>query len=84
LGSIKKEKIKTCWYSFWNKTAISKPVVLHTSVHLELGDLFINQFYSEKHQTQVIQVWVLVKGNGSAYAWKQVRNWVHLRFFDSG
>jgi hypothetical protein len=52
-------------------------------VHLDLGDLFINQFYSEKHQTQVIQVWVLVKGNGSAYAWKQVQNWVCLGSFDS-
>jgi hypothetical protein len=75
-ASIKKENIKTCWFSLWNKKAISKPVVLHTSVKLEPGDLFINQFYSEKHQAQVIQVWVLVKGNGTAYTWKQVRDWV--------
>jgi hypothetical protein len=49
--------------------------VLHTDVQLELGDLFINQFHSKKHQAQVIQVWLLVKESGSnRYTWKQVRD----------
>lgn len=62
------------WFLLWNQTAISKPPVLHTDVQLELGDLFINQFHSKKHQGQVIQVWVLVNESGSnRYTWKQVR-----------
>jgi hypothetical protein len=63
------------WFLLWNQTAISKPPVLHTDVQLELGDLFINQFHSKKHQAQVIQVWLLVKESGSnRYTWKQVRD----------
>jgi hypothetical protein len=74
-AGIKNEKIKTCWFTVWNKTGISKPYALHTSVKLELGDLFINQFYSEQHQTQALQVWLLVKGsNSNNFMWKQVRD----------
>jgi hypothetical protein len=59
--------------------AISKPPALHTDVQTELGDLFMNQFYSEKHQAQVIQVWLLVKESGSnRYTWKQVRDCVYF------
>jgi len=62
-----------------NESAISKPPVLRMSVQLELGDLFINQFYSEKHKTQVLQVWLLVEKIGSnGYTWRQVRDLVPL------
>jgi hypothetical protein len=62
----------------WNKDPINKPPVLHTDVPLELGDVFINQFHSKQHQSQVIQIWVLVMGRLNNYTWKQVRNWVQL------
>ena len=62
-----------------NESAISKPPVLRMGVQLELGDLFINQFYSEKHKTQVLQVWLLVEKIGSnGYTWRQVRDLVPL------
>lgn len=78
-ASIKKEKIKTCWFMLSNESAISKPPVLRMGVQLELGDLFINQFYSEKHKTQVLQVWLLVEKIGSnGYTWRQVRDLVPL------
>jgi len=65
-----------------NESAISKPPVLRMDVQLELGDLFINQFYSEKHNAQVLQVWLLVEKNGSnGFMWKQVRALVPLYFF---
>jgi hypothetical protein len=83
-AGIKNEKFKTCWFTVWNKTSIRRPYTLHTSVQLELGDLFINQFYSEQHQTQALQVWLLVKGSDSNnLTWKQVRDWFHLVFFNS-
>lgn len=76
---MRNEKIKTCWFTVWNKTSIRKPYTLHTSVQLELGDLFINQFYSEQHQTQALQVWLLVKGGDSNNSmWRQVRDRFHL------
>jgi hypothetical protein len=75
-SAIKNEKIKTCWFTIWSKTSIRKPYTLHTSVPLELGDLFINKFYSEQHQDQALQVWLLVKESGSNdFMWKQVRDW---------
>ena len=56
--------------------------MLHTSVQLELGDLFINKFYSERHQAQALQVWLLVKGsNSNSLMWEQVRDWFRLAFF---
>jgi hypothetical protein len=57
----------------WNERAISKPPVLHTTVPLELGDLYINQFYSTHHQARVLQVWLLVTESGND-TWKQVRD----------
>ncbi|KAH9997445.1 hypothetical protein BJV74DRAFT_794939 [Russula compacta] len=69
---IKKEKIKTHWFWLWSKWAITKPPVLHISVQLELGDLSINQFYSEWHNAQVIQIWLLIIENSSKnHLWKQ-------------
>ncbi|KAH9054678.1 hypothetical protein EDB87DRAFT_1580355 [Lactarius vividus] len=56
ITGIKKEAIKTCWFMVWNEQAISRPPVLHSMVQLELGDLFINQFYSARHSAQVLQV----------------------------
>jgi hypothetical protein len=77
-AGIKKEKIKTCWFLQWNKKAIIIPPILHTSVELELGDLFINQFYARQHRSQVLQVWLLVAHGSSEnrrrYRWKQVRD----------
>ncbi|KAH9064446.1 hypothetical protein EDB87DRAFT_1574956 [Lactarius vividus] len=74
ITGIKKEAIKTCWFMVWNEQAISRPPVLHSTVQLELGDLFINQFYSARHGAQVLQVWLLVPTDGSTeYRWKQVR-----------
>jgi len=70
-AGIKKEKIKTCWFMAWNERAISKPPVLHTAVPLELGDLYINQFYSTHHHAQVLQVWLLVTDGGND-TWKQI------------
>lgn len=75
-GGIKKEKTKTYWFLQWNKAAISKPPTLHTSVQLELGDIFINQFYVRQRETQV-QVWLLVAEGSSenhSYRWKQVQD----------
>jgi len=58
----------------WNEQAISRPPVLHMTVQLELGDLFINQFYSAQHGAQVLQVWLLApKGDSTGYKWQQVR-----------
>ncbi|KAI9464150.1 hypothetical protein BJY52DRAFT_1184536 [Lactarius psammicola] len=74
ITGIKKEAIKTCWFMVWNERAISRPPVLHTTVQLELGDLFINQFYSAQHGAQVLQVWLLVpKGGTTGYKWRQVK-----------
>ena len=76
-AGIKKEKIKTCSFMVLNKKAIAKPPVLHMSVQLELGDLFINQFYSKEHSAQVLQVWLLVMESGKEkknFVWKQVRD----------
>jgi len=79
LACIKKEKIKTCWFTLWSKRAITKPPVLHTSVQLELGDLFINQFHSTEHGAHVLQVWLLVMESKSKKnpIWKQVRDSLH-------
>jgi hypothetical protein len=82
---IKNEKIKTQWFTVWNDASILKPYTLHTDVHLELGDLFINQFYSKKHKEQALQVWLLMKGNNSDsnlnnFVWKQVRDWIYITF----
>jgi hypothetical protein len=72
-AGIKNEKTKTCWFFVWNEAALSKPDILHPSVTLELGDIFINQFHSEKHKKQALQVWVLMKVDGSDdFFWKQV------------
>ena len=80
-AGIKNENVKTCWFTVWNKRSIEKPYMLHTSVHMELGDIFINKFYSEQHKAQALQVWVLVKGTGSNnFMWRQVRNWFYLIF----
>lgn len=75
-AGIKKEKVKTWWFLQWNKKAIVKPPILHMSVQLELGDLFINQFYSQQHSAQVLQIWLLVADDSSShsYRWKQVRD----------
>ncbi|KAH8976922.1 hypothetical protein EDB86DRAFT_3093780 [Lactarius hatsudake] len=74
ITGIKKEAIKTCWFMVWNEQAISRPPVLHLTVQLELGDLFINQFYSARHGAQVLQVWLLVpKDSSKEYIWQQVR-----------
>jgi hypothetical protein len=73
---IKKEKIKTWWFLQWKGKAIIRPPILHTSVQLELGDLFINQYYSRQHDAQVLQVWLLVTDDSSksqSQKWKQVR-----------
>ena len=77
---IKKEKTKTYWFTVHNKKAISRPPVLHTSVQLELGDLFINQFYSKEHSARVLQVWLIEMENGKKknnFTWKQVRDFFH-------
>jgi hypothetical protein len=59
--------------------------VLHTDVELEIGDLFINRFYSKMHKEQVIQVWLFVKERSlNKYMWKQVPDYVHLAFVGSG
>jgi hypothetical protein len=74
---IKKEEIKTRWFMVCNKKAIAKPPVLHKSVQLELGDLFLNQFHSKEHSTQVLQVWLLGTKGGKQrkeIGWKQVRD----------
>ncbi|KAF8487860.1 hypothetical protein F5888DRAFT_1639673 [Russula emetica] len=72
-AGIKNEKIKTRWFTVWNKTSIRKLYMLHTSVQLELGDLFINQFYSQQYQSQALQVWLLVKESDSNnLIWRQV------------
>ncbi len=79
LACIKKEKIKTCWFMLWSKRAITKPPILHTSVQLELGDLFINQFHSTEHRAHVLQVWLLVTESKSKKnpIWKQVWDSLH-------
>lgn len=80
---IKKERIKTCWFLLWNRKAIIKPPILHASVQLELGDLFINQFYSRQRDAQVLQVWLLVADDTSkieSHRWKQVRDEFILDF----
>ena len=79
LACIKKEKIKTCWFMLWSKRAITKPPILHTSVQLELGDLFINQFHSMEHRAHVLQVWLLVTESKSKKnpIWKQVWDSLH-------
>lgn len=74
MTGIKKEEVKTCWFMVWNGKAISRPPVLHTTVQLELGDLFINQFHSAQYGAQVLQVWLLVpEGGSTGYKWQQVR-----------
>lgn len=83
-AGIKNENIKSRWFKVWNKTTISKPYTLHTSVSLELGDLFINKFYSSQHQSEALQVWLLVKGSEStSFMWRQVRDSFHLVFSNS-
>ena len=73
-AGIKKETIKTCWFMLWSKKAIVKPPVLHTSVQVELGDLFINQFYSREHSSQVLQIWLITESRSKGhFIWKQVR-----------
>jgi hypothetical protein len=56
---IKRETIKMWWFMVLNKKAIAELPVLHMSVKLELGDLFINRFYSKGHHVHVLQVWLL-------------------------
>jgi len=68
-----------CWFMLSNEIAISQPPVLCSNVQLELGDLFINQFFSDKHKVEVLQVWLLVEKIGpTGYAWKQVWDIVPL------
>ncbi|KAH9019445.1 hypothetical protein EDB85DRAFT_1896647 [Lactarius pseudohatsudake] len=55
-------------------TGIKKEAIKTCWFMLELGDLFINQFYSARHGAQVLQVWLLVPKDGSKeYIWQQVR-----------
>ena len=78
---IKKESIKTWWFIVLNKKAIAKPPVLHTSVKLELGDLFINRFYSKERSAHVLQVWLLEPEKHSkqkVVKWRQVRDFLCL------
>jgi hypothetical protein len=80
-AGIKKEKIRTWWFLQSFRKAITMPPILHTSVQLELGDLFINQFHSREHGALVLQVWLLVADGSSrnhSYRWKQVRDKVYL------
>lgn len=79
-ATIKYEKTKTRWFYVWSESAISVPYTLHTSVTLELGDLFINQFFSKKRQELAYQIWVIVELKNEFW-WRQVR--VLLVFFGS-
>ena len=76
-AGIKKEMIKTCWFLLWSKKATIKLPVLHNSVPVELGDLFINQLYSKEHSAQVLQAWVVTESK-SYLIWKQVRDFCGL------
>ena len=42
-----------------NEGAVKKPPVLHTTVDLQLGDLFINKYHSTSYNDDVLQVWLL-------------------------
>jgi hypothetical protein len=78
---IKRENIKAWWFMVLNKKAITKLLLLHTSVQLELGDLFINRFYLKEHSVHVLQVWLLELEKCSkqkVVKWRQVQDFLCL------
>lgn len=62
--------IPTHWYIVLGSAAIEKPPILHSTIDLELGDLFLNKYLSSSHRRDVLQVWLL-KLEGEYY-WHQV------------
>ena len=62
--------IPTRWYIVLGSAAIKKPPILHSTIDLELGDLFLNKYLSSSHGRDVLQVWLL-KLEGEYY-WHQV------------
>jgi hypothetical protein len=47
--------------------------MLHTTMNLEVGDLFINKYFSTSYQKDVLQVWLLKPAaEGEGLQWFQV------------
>ncbi|KAH9021470.1 hypothetical protein EDB85DRAFT_2000688 [Lactarius pseudohatsudake] len=71
ITSIKRTGVSTRWYIVLNSGAIQEPPLLHSTIDLELGDLFLNKYLSASHGKDVLQVWLLLSGEGGYY-WSQV------------
>lgn len=72
--AIKRTRISTRWYTILSLNAIQKPPMLHTTIDLEVGDLFINKYVSTSYKKDVLQVWLLLPAiEGEGLQWNQVR-----------
>ena len=69
---IKRKGIATRWYSIDNTSAIKQPPILHSSTALEVGDIFLNKYFSASCEGDVLQVWLLLAGKEDGYCWTQV------------
>ena len=53
---IRRMGIATRWFSITNATAIKQPPILHSSMALEVGDIFLNKYVSALCEGDVLQV----------------------------
>jgi hypothetical protein len=70
---IKHMDIATRWYIVYNSVAIKQPPILHSSTQLKVGDIFLNKYFSASHESDVLQVWLLLASNEQGHYWSQVR-----------
>jgi hypothetical protein len=70
---IKRTGVSTRWYITLNQGAIEGPPMLHTTTRAEVGDLFINKYFSTSNKKDVLQVWLLLPAaEGEGFQWNQV------------
>jgi hypothetical protein len=68
--------IATCWYSIYSTTAIKQPPILHSSMELQVGDIFLNKYLSASRKGDVLQLWLLLERESKeeGYYWSQVHS----------
>ncbi|KAI0055572.1 hypothetical protein BV25DRAFT_1921717 [Artomyces pyxidatus] len=63
----------TTWFSYPSSRNTERPPVLHASVDLEIGDLFIQNYPSQTQRREVMQLWVLQDDVDGSLYWKEAR-----------
>ncbi|KAI0058226.1 hypothetical protein BV25DRAFT_1919439 [Artomyces pyxidatus] len=66
---IKNTGAYTSWYTHTGDRAIARPPMLHESLVVEIGDIFIYKYASKTFKMEVQQIWVLLKGDDREFRW---------------